>query len=68
VEAVTVAAPAGGYVRVQVEDGSEQNLAVPEHLSHLLQPGLRVVLYHGPGAALLGWYLPDRGIGFDLRS
>ena len=47
---------------------AEAGLAVPEHLSHLLQPGLRVVLYHGPGAALLGWYLPDRGIGFDLRS
>ena len=68
VEAVTVTAPDGGDVRVRLEDGSERDLPVPEHLSGLIRPGLRLVLYHGPGAELLGWYLPDRGIGFDLRS
>jgi hypothetical protein len=67
-EAVTVTAPAGGHVRVRLEDESEQDVPVPEHLSDLLRPGLRIVLYHGPGAGLLGWYLPDRGIGLDLRS
>jgi hypothetical protein len=68
VEAVTVTAPVGGHVRVRLEDGSEQDVPVPEHLSGLIRPGLRLVLYHGPGAELLGWYLPDRGIGLDLRS
>jgi hypothetical protein len=65
---VTVTAPTCGHVRVRLEDGSELELAVPEELSDLIRPGLRLVLYHGPGAALLGWYLPDRGIGIDLRS
>ena len=68
VRAVTLSEASSGQVRLRLEDGSEQELAVPDHLSRLIRPGLDFVLYHGSDGRLLGWYLPDRGIGLDLRS
>ena len=68
IKAVTISAASSGHVRLRLEDGSEQELAVPDHLSHQIRPGLDLVLYHGSDGRLLGWYLPDRGIGLDLRS
>ena len=68
IEAVAVTPPMGGWVGLRLEDGSERRLSVPDGLCDLLRPGLRVVLYHGDGGGLAGWYVPDQGIGFDLRS
>ena len=68
IEAVAATPPAGGWVGLRLEDGSERRLSVPEGAGDLLHPGLEVVLYHGAGGALAGWYVPDQGIGFDLRS
>ena len=68
VEAVAVSAAVEGEVRLRLEDGGEQRLSVPEDLSDLFRPRLRVVLYQGAAAELLGWYVPEHGIGCDLRS
>ncbi len=68
IETVAALPPAGGWVGLRLEDGSERRLSVPEGMCELLRPGLEVVLYHRPGGGLAGWYVPDQGIGFDLRS
>ena len=68
IEAVAATPPSGGWVGLRLEDGSERRLSVPDGVGELLRPGLEVVLYHGPGGGLAGWYVPDQGIGFDLRS
>ena len=68
VDAVVIETSADGGVRLRLEDASEQQLSAPEEMSQLLRPGLRVVLYHSPNGDLLGWYLPEHGVGNDLRS
>ena len=68
IEAVAVTPPVGGWMGLRLEDGSERRLSVPDGMCELLRPGLGVVLYHGAGGGLAGWYVPDQGIGFDLRS
>lgn len=66
-EAVAMTAPVAGSLRLSLSDGGERELDVPGHLCHLIRPGLSLVLYHDRGGELLGWYVPDRGIGLDLR-
>jgi hypothetical protein len=68
IQAVAATRPAGGWVGLRLDDGSERRLSVPEGADELLRPGLEVILYHGAGGGLAGWYVPDQGIGFDLRS
>jgi hypothetical protein len=68
VEAVAVSPAVEGEVRLRLEDGGEQQLSVPEDLSDLFRPRLRVVLYQGADGELQGWYVPEHGIGCDLRS
>jgi hypothetical protein len=66
-EAVAMTAPVGGILVLRLADGGEGELEVPAHLCHLIRPGISLILYHDPGGELLGWYVPDRGIGLDLR-
>jgi hypothetical protein len=68
VDAVAIETSADGSVLLRLEDGSEQELSAPEEMFDLLRPGLRVVLYHGPGGELHGWYLPEHKVGLDLRG
>jgi hypothetical protein len=66
-EAVAMTAPVAGILMLRFPDGDETELRVPDHLCHLIRPGISLILYHDPGGELLGWYVPDRGIGLDLR-
>lgn len=68
VDAIVVETSANGRVRLRLDDGSEQELAAPEQIAELLRPEVQVVLYHGPAGELLGWYLPEHNVGWDLRS
>lgn len=68
VDALVSGTTADRRVRVRLEDGSERQLPACENMSELVRPGQRVVLYYGPGGELLGWYLPEDEVGYDLRS
>jgi hypothetical protein len=68
VEATVLGTGEGSRAQLRLADGSERELHVPEELSELFRPGQRVLLYHGAGGELLGWYLPDEQMGFDLRA
>jgi hypothetical protein len=67
VEAVVLGSE-GARAQLRLADGSERELAVPEEFSGLFRQGQRVLLYHGAGGELLGWYLPDERMGLDLRA
>jgi hypothetical protein len=58
----------GARAQLRLADGSEQELLVPDEFSGLFREGQRVLLYHGAGGELLGWYLPDERMGLDLRA
>jgi hypothetical protein len=68
VNAVALGATVDGLMRLGLEDGSERQLSVPDEMSEHLRPGERVVLYDDPNGELLGWYLPEHGVGQDLRQ
>jgi hypothetical protein len=68
VDAVVIETTADRRMLLRLENGSEEQLSAPEEMSELLRPGLRVVLYHDPNGELLGWYVPEHEVGYDLRS
>jgi hypothetical protein len=68
VQAVAVGPCIDGLVAIRLADGSNNQLPVPEELTPFLRPEMRVLLYHGPRGELLGWCLPDRQVGVDLRT
>lgn len=68
VEATALGSWEGARARLRLADGSERELHVPEELSGLFRQGQRVLLYHGTGGELVGWYLPDEQMGLDLRD
>ena len=66
--AVAVGPCIDGRVAIRLADGTEQQLPVPEELSAVLRPGMKVVLYHAARGELLGWCLTDERLGVDLRT
>ena len=68
VEATVLADCEGPRAQLRLADGSERELPVPEELAGLFRQGQRVLLYHGAGGELPGWYLPDERMGLDLRA
>lgn len=67
-EAVAIGPCAGTRAAVRLADGTEREITVPISLSDLICAGMRVILYCEAGGELVGWSLPERQVGHDLRG
>jgi hypothetical protein len=53
---------------LRIEDGRAIVVPVPEGLRGRFEVGSSALVYFGPEGGLLGWYLPQAGLGVDMRA
>jgi hypothetical protein len=58
----------GGRVLVRLVDGRAIAIPFIEGIGDRLEVGSPALVYFDENEILLGWYLPDAGVGVDLRD
>jgi DNA-binding CsgD family transcriptional regulator len=58
----------GGSVLLTLDDGSSLEVPLLEGLRNRFEPGDQALVYFDSKGALVGWYLPDAGIGVDMQD
>jgi DNA-binding CsgD family transcriptional regulator len=58
----------GGRVHVELADGRAIEIPLIEGIGNRLEVGSPALIYFDDTGTLLGWYLPDAGIGVDMRG
>jgi hypothetical protein len=58
----------GGRVVVRLAHGRAIEIPVVDEIRDRLEVGSPALIYFDDEGILLGWYLPDSGIGVDLRD
>jgi DNA-binding CsgD family transcriptional regulator len=57
-----------GHVVVKLDDGRTIEVPLLDEMRHRFQVGSPALVYFDDKGILLGWYLPDAGIGIDLQD
>jgi DNA-binding CsgD family transcriptional regulator len=55
------------HVVLKLEDGEEIKVRMPEALRDRLVVGTSALVYYDEDSTAVGWYLPDVGVGVDMR-
>jgi hypothetical protein len=58
----------GGDVLVRLRDGREIEIPLVDEIRDRFEVGSPALIYFDGNGILVGWYLPDAGIGVDLRN
>jgi hypothetical protein len=58
----------GGRVLVRLDDGRAIEVPLPGVIRNRCEVGSRALIYFEGDGTLMGWYLPDVGIGVDMRN
>jgi DNA-binding transcriptional regulator LsrR (DeoR family) len=57
-----------GDVLVRLGDGRALELSLVDEIRDRFEVGSRALIYFDADGTVVGWYLPDAGIGMDLRN
>jgi hypothetical protein len=57
-----------GDALVRLGDGRELEIPLVEEIRDRFEVGSPALIYFDGNGVLVGWYLPDAGIGMDLRN
>jgi hypothetical protein len=66
--AAVIAFSRGGDALVRLGDGRELEIPVVDEIRDRCEVGSPALIYFDGNGNLVGWYLPDAGIGVDLRD
>ena len=55
------------HVVLKLDDGEEIKVRMPEALRDRLVVGTSALVYYDEDSTAVGWYLPDVGVGLDMR-
>jgi DNA-binding CsgD family transcriptional regulator len=58
----------GRHVHVRLADGRAIEIPLVEEIGNRLELGSPALIYFDDEGTLMGWYLPDAGIGVDMRG